>query len=98
MKGKRFFFEDFSTSCKTSEEHKASLILKNVCIKLVEVMGGTKSNGRMLCDFNVYFLKDNIKLFQGPMQFKNVSFKFITESYFHWIRLNEEDFYANNKK
>ena len=58
-------------------------------------MGGIKATGRMTCDYNVYFQNENIKLFSGPMKFKNVNFKFITESFFQWSRLNEEDFYVN---
>jgi len=52
----------------------------------------------MTCDYNVYFHSDNIKLFSGPMKFKNVNFRFITESFFQWIRLNEEDFFVNKPK
>ena len=82
MQGKKFYFEDFSTSCKNNEEHKSTIVLKNVCIKLVEQMGGAKATTRMNCDYNVYFHGENIKLFNGPMKFKNVNFKFITESFF----------------
>jgi hypothetical protein len=88
--------DDFTSSVKTPEKHANGVIMKKVCENLIKVMGGEICKGRMVCDFNIFFLEKDVKLMQGPMKkYKDVHFKYITESFFHWIQLDEDDYLVN---
>jgi hypothetical protein len=71
-------------------------MLKKVCESMVVQMGGEPTKNRMLCDYVVFFLSTGIKVIQIPTKkSKDVNFRFITESYFNWIRLDESEFLVN---
>ena len=59
-------------------------------------MGGEIAKSRMLCDYLVYFLDKGVKVMHLPnKRSKDVHFKFITESYFNWTKLDEADYEVN---
>lgn len=60
-------------------------------MKLVKVMGGTCSNNSMLSTYSVHF-NDQVAHRPGPIRVKPVHFKFITESFFHWVRVKEDEY------
>lgn len=47
----------------------------------------------MLCDYNVFFLKRDVRLMQLPnKRFLDIHYRYITESFFNWIKLDEAEY------
>jgi hypothetical protein len=54
-------------------------------------MGGQCWKSRITADYSVFFLTE-IKAVNGPIKYKRVNYKFVTESFFNWLRLDDNDF------
>lgn len=67
--------------------------MRTVSEQLVCILGGLVTGNRMTCDYNVYFINDKLVGIMSHASFKSVHFKYITESFFSWIRLNDVDFF-----
>ena len=65
-----------------------AMLMKAICEKLIGVLGGTVSGNKMLCKYVVYFKGTLPKDHKEPNK-KQVHFKYLTESFFSWLRLPE---------
>ena len=46
-----------------------------------------------MCDYNVFFLQKDVRVMNLPnKRYKDINFRFITESFFNWIKLDDKDF------
>ena len=90
--------DDFSSQIKSAQDHHNSLILKKVCESLILQLGGQCTRNRMLCDYNVFFLKRDVRVMQLPnKRFRDIHYRYITESFFNWIKLDEAEYEVNKK-
>jgi len=72
------------------------MILKKVCESLITQLGGQITKSRMLCEYNVFFLEKDVRVMQLPnKRYRDINFRFITESFFNWIKLEEAEYEVN---